>query len=286
VGEKLPAPAPRVTVISSRAKISPRAKTRWRLVPTIIVHGSQLFRAGLMHFLAGSPFRIEASYHELSDIPEHAFGDKDCVALIEADENSETICSRISALKQQHQGLRIVMISDRLHPDRLLAAIGAGADGYLLEDEINRDALLKSLELILMEGVVVPQGLTTMVNGRLKLQPEEIPTRPQQEQLKEEERPSNRMAGSRLSEREQMILMHLTEGASNKHIARALKIAEATVKVHIKSLLRKIRVSNRTQAAMWAINNVRSGELPATGLTVEAKRAGNIICLPRIAQTS
>jgi two-component system nitrate/nitrite response regulator NarL len=60
----------------------------------------------------------------------------------------------------------------------------------------------------------------------------------------------------RLSDREHVILMHLTEGASNKHIARELNIAEATVKVHVKSLLRKIRVNNRTQAAMWAINHV------------------------------
>jgi two-component system nitrate/nitrite response regulator NarL len=63
---------------------------------------------------------------------------------------------------------------------------------------------------------------------------------------------------SLLSSREYAILRHLTQGASNKHIARQLEIAEATVKVHVKSLLRKIRVSNRTQAAMWAVSH---GEL-------------------------
>jgi diguanylate cyclase (GGDEF)-like protein len=59
----------------------------------------------------------------------------------------------------------------------------------------------------------------------------------------------------RLSNREQMILKQLMHGAPNKCIARALNIAEATVKVHIKSLLRKIRVENRTQAAIWAMNH-------------------------------
>jgi two-component system nitrate/nitrite response regulator NarL len=59
--------------------------------------------------------------------------------------------------------------------------------------------------------------------------------------------------------------MHLTKGASNKHIARELNIAEATVKVHVKSLLRKIRVSNRTQAAMWAIKHVGSAGLEING---------------------
>ena len=47
----------------------------------------------------------------------------------------------------------------------------------------------------------------------------------------------------------------LIEGASNKCIARKIDIAEATVKVHIKAILRKIRVQNRTQAAIWGINN-------------------------------
>jgi two-component system nitrate/nitrite response regulator NarL len=47
----------------------------------------------------------------------------------------------------------------------------------------------------------------------------------------------------------------LIEGDSNKAIARKNDIAEATVKVHVKAILRKIRVSNRTQAAIWAMNN-------------------------------
>jgi two-component system nitrate/nitrite response regulator NarL len=45
------------------------------------------------------------------------------------------------------------------------------------------------------------------------------------------------------------------QGAPNKVIARKLDVAEATVKVHIKAILRKIRVANRTQAAMWAVNH-------------------------------
>ena len=53
-----------------------------------------------------------------------------------------------------------------------------------------------------------------------------------------------------------MILEQLMQGAPNKHIARELNIADATVKVHLKSLLRKIRVDNRTQAAMWGRDRV------------------------------
>jgi two-component system nitrate/nitrite response regulator NarL len=60
----------------------------------------------------------------------------------------------------------------------------------------------------------------------------------------------------RLSPREREILSHLVEGHSNKGIARILGITEATVKVHLKSVQRKIRVENRTQAAIWALANL------------------------------
>jgi two-component system, NarL family, nitrate/nitrite response regulator NarL len=59
----------------------------------------------------------------------------------------------------------------------------------------------------------------------------------------------------RLSSRQKLILHCLIEGDSNKTIARKIHIAEATVKVHLKTILRKIHVHNRTQAAIWAINN-------------------------------
>jgi two-component system nitrate/nitrite response regulator NarL len=72
----------------------------------------------------------------------------------------------------------------------------------------------------------------------------------------------------RLSARQQAILGCLAEGDSNKAIARKMVMAEATVKVHVKAILRKIRVHNRTQAAIWAMNSappiaVKDDFLPA-----------------------
>ncbi|MGZ5871395.1 MAG: helix-turn-helix domain-containing protein [Bradyrhizobium sp.] len=62
----------------------------------------------------------------------------------------------------------------------------------------------------------------------------------------------------RLSEREAQILNGLVQGHANKVIARACDITEATVKVHMKSILRKIQVANRTQAAVWALEHGHS----------------------------
>jgi DNA-binding CsgD family transcriptional regulator len=66
-----------------------------------------------------------------------------------------------------------------------------------------------------------------------------------------------------LTERERQILRCLLDGHSNKHIARTLKITEGTVKVHLKTLMRKISAGNRTQAALWA-RSQGIGEDPAS----------------------
>ena len=63
-----------------------------------------------------------------------------------------------------------------------------------------------------------------------------------------------------LSRRETLILRMLMQGASNKVIARNMVITELTVKVHMKAILRKLRLQNRTQAAIWARNNVNEGD--------------------------
>jgi two-component system nitrate/nitrite response regulator NarL len=73
------------------------------------------------------------------------------------------------------------------------------------------------------------------------------------------------MMPNKLSDREAQILRCLTQGASNKLIARELGVAEATVKVHIKAILRKVKAVNRTQAAMWAagyLNSSASNDMP------------------------
>ena len=67
----------------------------------------------------------------------------------------------------------------------------------------------------------------------------------------EEEVPANELA-EKLSKRELQVLQGLTEGKSNKEIARDLDVQEPTVKLHMKTLYRKIGASNRTQAALLA----------------------------------
>ena len=80
--------------------------------------------------------------------------------------------------------------------------------------------------------------------------------------------------GAGLSQREVEILDFLVRGESNKSIARQLNVTEPTVKAHVKGLLRKIRVSNRTQAAIWAVNQAQStGARPHLPAPSQSERA-------------
>ena len=83
-----------------------------------------------------------------------------------------------------------------------------------------------------------PVGSPLLLTGEILL-PDRIP-------------PDNLDHPRKLSERQIRVLTGLREGYANKEIARSLGISEATVKIHVKAILRKAGVRNRTQAALWA----------------------------------
>lgn len=250
--------APSVEDAAGGVKALARSRKQRRAVPVIIVDKSALFRAGLTSILAGSRFRVAASCANIDELTRKVVIEKPIVALITLDKEAEIILAHAAALTEQ--GLRVLMLSERFRPEEVFAAIEAGADGYLLKNEISPDALLKSLELVCLGGVVIPHGFAKLLKNStppdaaaVAEMPERAPE-PCQEPRAQHCPPADDLG--RLSNRERMILTQLTQGASNKQIARELNIAEATVKVHVKSLLRKIRVNNRTQAAMWAMGNL------------------------------
>jgi two-component system nitrate/nitrite response regulator NarL len=139
------------------------------------------------------------------------------------------------------------MLADHLDPATIVRALNAGIHG-LCSTGMERDALIKALELVMLGETFISSAMAlTMLNGT-----------PQPQESASNVTPGLTAANDtatrahKLSSREVEILGHLMEGESNKVIAKKLDIAEATIKVHIKAILRKVRVKNRTQAAMWA----------------------------------
>jgi two-component system nitrate/nitrite response regulator NarL len=149
-------------------------------------------------------------------------------------------------------------VADHYRLDELVSAFRAGANGYFA-DVMTCDAFIKSMELLMMGETIFPPALSFVLAseggdlGKGVSHPGEA--RPGDESNQAILVTTDDGFAPQLSPREKSILRCLIEGDSNKCIARKIDIAEATVKVHVKAILRKIRVHNRTQAAIWGVNH-------------------------------
>jgi two-component system nitrate/nitrite response regulator NarL len=109
--------------------------------------------------------------------------------------------------------------------------------------------LIRSLELVMLGEIVLPPSLVLSAMEDLSYRGGYLGGC-----LNEQE--GCDLKGRKLSNRESEILLCMKEGAPNKLIARKLNLSEATVKVHVKAILKKIGAMNRTQAALWAAQNM------------------------------
>ena len=136
-------------------------------------------------------------------------------------------------IKARHPDVKVLVLTSFVNDAQLAPALQAGASGYLLKD-ISADELMKAIRAAqrgeaplapavarkLIEGVAVPREDTRQLD--------------------------------QLTERERQVLALLGHGLSNKEIAAKLSISEKTVKFHVSGVLSKLRVSDRTQAALFA----------------------------------
>jgi two-component system, NarL family, nitrate/nitrite response regulator NarL len=152
----------------------------------------------------------------------------------------------IPALKEAAPRARILMLTVSENEDDLAAALQAGADGYLLktvESDQLCDAIFKVLD---GESVVSPEMMTKLVSVVRNRSNGDSASAPLDKQEQDDK------ALKLLSPREREILALIARGDSNKLIARELDIAETTVKIHVQHILRKLDLSSRVQAAVYA----------------------------------
>lgn len=123
----------------------------------------------------------------------------------------------------------------------ILRCFKHGAEAYLIQPSTKR--LLETLELVLEGQVVLPRSVFDKIPER---RPPPLPP------------PSEDPLRHMLSRREVEVLRRLVDGESNKMIGRYLCCSEATVKVHVKAILRKLRLRNRTMAALWGAHHLDS----------------------------
>ena len=208
-------------------------------VNVYLVGGSKLFRHGLKSYLDDDGFAVSAELDDYMDVAGMLRKtDAPGLVLYAKPASDADPAEAVATIRESLPDTPVLVMAETLVPAEFSACLNAGIAGYLLSD-ISREALLHSIKLMLIgEKVFATELAKLWLNGGL-----------------ERKLFDGTKADHNLTGRESEILGCLLEGDSNKLIARRLEITESTVKIHMKSLLRKINVQNRTQAAIWAMES-------------------------------
>jgi DNA-binding NarL/FixJ family response regulator len=136
-------------------------------------------------------------------------------------------------------GLRVLVLTSATEPSAASQAVRAGAAGVLYKD-IDPDALVRAIRSVYDGNVLLaPEAAGSLVRGS---------------------------RADALTPREREVLARIAEGRSNREIARLLRLSEKTVKAHVSSVLAKLGVQDRTQAAVWAVRHAEPGNTGYRGL--------------------
>ncbi|KHF25818.1 two-component system response regulator NarL [Solemya velum gill symbiont] len=159
------------------------------------------------------------------------------IVLLDIDMKGTNGIETLKAIKSSNVETLVLMLTVSDNEDDIVAALRSGADGYLLKDMEPEDMLAAIHEAI--DGkIAISKQLTQMLAYALRSDDDSI----------------DDLASAGLTNRELEILKHIAKGESNKVIADNLDISAATVKVHVKHILKKLNLRSRVEAAVWLLN--------------------------------
>lgn len=146
-------------------------------------------------------------------------------------------------ITQNTSGTKVLMLTTFKDSELIFEALEEGASGYLLKD-MSTDTIVKAILTVHSGGIVLPPDITAQMLRELK-------KTKQLESLQEKVEAPKIIED--LTDRELEVLKQLGYGYSNKEIATILFITEGTVKNHVSSLINKLELRDRTQAAIFAV---------------------------------
>lgn len=203
-------------------------------ISMLIADDHEVVRCGLRSLLAGTEVEITAEVSTGEAAVKYALENDPDVVLLDIRMPGGDGLTALGRIKLDKPDMPIMMLSTFDNPTYIARAVALGASGYLLKG-CTRDHLIKAIrtaasgesawtrdELRRVTGALATPRLTADV---------EVP----------------------LTQRESEVLRQLAYGLTNKEIAQALHISYETVKEHVQHILRKIGVTDRTQAAVWAV---------------------------------
>lgn len=215
----------------------------------LVVDDHNLFRRGLIALLANDRrFHVVGEAADATAAQTLAHKLQPDLILLDNHMPGVTGIDAIAGFKEVAPQTRIVMLTVSENVEDLAAGLRAGADGYLLKTIHTEDLCDSILKVWEGDSVVSPEMMGKLV-GLLRETPH---TAAPMLAATSGPQPDPTDPIHSLSPRERDILRLIVRGDSNKAIARGLDIAETTVKIHVQHILRKLQVSNRVHAAVYA----------------------------------
>ena len=210
-----------------------------RPVRLMVVDDHTLFRRGLVALLASdASLQVVGEASDAGEAVRQALSLQPDVILLDNHLPGASGIQALPGLKDAAPRARIILLTVSEDEQDLQAALRGGAHGYLLKT-IEGDLLAKSIHRAMRGEPVISSEMTGKLVSAFQTSTTAAPA-PAPDPL------------AQLSAREQQVLEQIALGASNKEIARALSIAETTVKIHVQHILRKLDLTSRVQAAVFA----------------------------------
>lgn len=206
-------------------------------VRVVLFSAHPLLKAGLRAAIDADPdLRVVAEAERLSDAEFYVDRHDAEVVLLDADNLGADPLEAVHALRSGREALHVIMFGTAADEDDLLAALTAGASGYLTKDTAP-EQLTRSLRGLRDGEAALSRSLMMKILVALRRNAELTEEAPEDPRLQE------------LSVREREVLDLIADGVPNREIAQRLVLSEHTVKNHVKAVLAKLRVRSRTAAA-------------------------------------
>jgi DNA-binding NarL/FixJ family response regulator len=205
-------------------------------VRLLVVDGQEIIHAGLEAMLADKDVRIIARAATAAEALELALEQKPDLILLELQIGDADGLQVLGRLKLDHPELHVLIFSTNENPRSIARAVALGAEGFLRKD-CTQEELYEAIKQ-------AAAGKSTWSRAELRRVGAAMATPAASDKL-----------DVALTQREMDVLEQMVTGATNRDIAKELNISYETVKEHVQHVLQKLNVTDRTQAAVWAVRN-------------------------------